>query len=342
MHEQRRERAWKAAKAAATAAVAIVIMLATAASYRLGAACALAGAAGLLLARRKPRVQLERLAAPTTGQPTILQPAAPAGSRPWLRAVILVVVAAAGVVLVLVFTTTRRQAIRPEAAGGSDTTTASTPLPAAVPIDSLVIEFSPSDRRERVFRQRTIAYAGCGVPGRSCAGSPARRSVVGEVASVPRGFLVREVHTAPACPAVECPPARVRVFNLPAESFLAAENVTPPQSGRYFESESVTWSQLEREAEVRFAVLPPPYPMLRPVLGPFIGLSGAGAWAGALFALALALILYVVTKVAGDAVTDWVKRHLGRRRPPRAEPEAVPPGPELQPHGEAQAPKKHH
>lgn len=334
MHERNRERVWRAVRAAAMAAIALVVVLATAASYPLGAACALGAVGAVWLAGRRPyHPVLERLAAPGTGEPVVVRPG------PWrprlLMPLIVALVVLGGLGILFVLTRTRPQARKSEPIvldTVSDGKVSATQPPPR--IDSLVVEFSPSDRHEHAFRQRTTAYAG----------TARRPGAVREVASVPRGFLVREVRATLACPAAECPPARVRLLDLPAETFLAAENVTPPQSGRYFDSESVTWSQLERDADVRFAVLPPPYPILRPVLGPFIGLSGAGAWAGALFALILALLLYVVTKVAGDAMLDWVGEHLPRLRRPRAAPEPPPSRPELQPHGESRPPKKgrHH
>ncbi len=121
-----------------------------------------------------------------------------------------------------------------------------------------------------------------------------------EVASSPRGFLLREITIEPLgtgatasiplelddgaqvemrlCRVFSCPPSEIEIQDFPENAFYAAQNVAEVQRTPYVRTETVTWTTDDLDDGITFAYIPPPYHRLRPVLSPFLGAASLGDW----------------------------------------------------------------
>jgi hypothetical protein len=162
-----------------------------------------------------------------------------------------------------------------------------------------------------------------------------------EVEGNARGFLLREVEIeplgqsvyadlrlptpggayvdAPLCEPLACPPATVTLVDFPASSFYLARETTEVERVPYVQTETITWTTRTYERGLAFAYVPPPFHLMRPVIGPLLGASTASEWVAALVgalggAVAIPLVKPLLVDIAEDKASEGIKRIKARRK----------------------------
>ncbi|NLH06093.1 MAG: hypothetical protein GX484_00650 [Chloroflexi bacterium] len=158
-----------------------------------------------------------------------------------------------------------------------------------------------------------------------------------EVASRPRGFLLREVTIEPLgtgatasiplelddgtqvemrlCRVFSCPPSEVEIQDFPQNAFYAAQNVAEVRSTPYVRTETVTWTTDDLDDGITFAYIPSPYHRLRPVLSPFLGAASLGDWLLGLVAMVGSILTApLVGPLLEHLLDEYVLGDLFRRR----------------------------
>ncbi len=158
-----------------------------------------------------------------------------------------------------------------------------------------------------------------------------------EVASAPRGFLLREIAIEPLgsspydnldlpvpdggsvearlCNSISCVPATIRLEDFPARSFFAARGVSEDQVEvvPYVHTETITWTTRDLSGGITFAYIPPPFQLLRPLLAPLVGASRASEWLVGLVGMVGAVLAGpFIRPVLENLIEDKIGELFGR------------------------------
>jgi len=141
-----------------------------------------------------------------------------------------------------------------------------------------------------------------------------------DLESMPQGFLLREVRwEVPGTAELilddgtlvetrvcrpRCPAARVELRDFPRGAFYAARDAGEAEIRPYLNTEIVRWEATAADGTLSFAMLPPPYSVLKPVLAPFLGVTSWGELGLVLAGMLITLILGIIQAFAHDWFKD--------------------------------------